>query len=138
MRTEITLGTIIVGIAGYAFGGWTLILQTLLFLMIFDYLTGVIAACFKKSSKSKSGKLSSKAGFKGLAKKIVILMICSVSYRIDLLLNAEGLVYNMVLLFYISNEAISILENAVAIDKIPIPNKLRAVVESMKEEANES
>lgn len=138
MKLEFNLATIIIGIAGYAFGGWTLILQTLLLFMAFDYITGVIAALFKKSNKSKSGKLSSKAGFKGLAKKIVILMICSLSYRLDLLLNAEGLLYNMVLLFYISNEIISILENAVAIDKIPIPNKLRAIVENMKEEANES
>lgn len=137
MRIEINLGTIIVGIVGYLFGGWNMMLQTLVFLMVADYITGIAAACFNKSSKSNSGGLSSKAGFKGLIKKMMVLFICSVAYRIDCLTGAQGLLFNVVVLFYISNEAISILENVAATDKIPIPAKLRNVLESLKEGAED-
>jgi toxin secretion/phage lysis holin len=136
MRAEINLLTIIVGIAGYVFGGWTLILQTLVFFMAVDYCTGVIAACFRKSKKSRSGGLSSKAGFKGLLKKVFILVIAAVAYRIDKLIGAEGLVYNAALLFYISNEAISIIEN-VSVLGLPVPAKLINVIDSLKEDNND-
>ena len=136
MKAIINLGTIIIGLVGYLFGGWTVVLQTLVFLMAVDYITGVLAAVFKKSTKTKSGGLSSKAGWKGLVKKFLILCICAITYRIDVLLKAEGLLYNMVCLFYISNEGISILENAIALN-LPVPEKLRAVMDSMKEEKDE-
>lgn len=133
MRAEINLATIILGLIGWLFGGWTLILQTLVFLMAVDYITGVIAAIFKKSNKTKSGKLSSKAGFKGLAKKFMVLVVCAIAYRIDILLKAENLLYNTVLLFYVSNEGISILENIINMG-VKVPDKLKNVIESIKED----
>lgn len=133
MREDINLATIILGLISWLFGGWNLILQTLVFLMAVDYITGVIAAIFKKSNKTKSGKLSSKAGFKGLAKKLMVLVVCAIAYRIDILLKAENLLYNTVLLFYVSNEGISILENIINMG-VKVPDKLKNVIESIKEE----
>lgn len=137
MKLEFNFASVIVGIVGYAFGGWTLALQTLVFVMCFDYITGLFAAKKKKSNKSKSGGLSSKAGFKGILKKLFILGCCSVAYRMDILLNASGLLYNAVVCFYIGNDVISVLENLVAAE-IKIPKKLQSIAEAMKEEADES
>lgn len=124
------LGTI----ASILFGGWSMMMQILLILMIMDYLSGITAAAvFKKSKKTKSGKLSSKAGFKGLLKKIFILVICSMSYYMDQLLNMKNVLFTMVVLFYCSNEALSILENAILLE-IPIPDKLKKAIESLKED----
>lgn len=135
MRTEINFASVIIGIIGYAFGGWTLALQTLVFVMVFDYATGFIVACKKRSNKTKSGGLSSSAGALGLLKKMAILGLCAVAYRIDILMHGEGLLYNMVVCFYISNEAISILENLGKL-KVKIPKKLRVVLDALQEEAN--
>lgn len=127
---------LIIGIIGsfisYLFGGWNTMIQTLLLFMILDYLTGIIVAgVFHKSSKSASGALSSKAGFKGLAKKIVILIVICLSYRIDIMLNLNNTLYSIVVIAYIANESISILENAIAMG-IPVPKKLEEAIENMK------
>ena len=110
-----------------------MLLNVLLFVMICDYLSGLAVACSGKSKKSKKGGLSSKVGFKGLLKKCFILVILTVAYRIDLVVNANHLLYDAVVLFYISNESISILENA-AILEVPIPEKLRNVIDDLREE----
>ena len=127
---------LIIGIIGsfisYLFGGWNTMIQTLLLFMALDYLTGIIVAgVFHKSSKSASGALSSKAGFKGLAKKIVILIVICLTYRIDIMLNLNNTLYSIVVIAYITNESISILENAMAMG-IPIPKKLEEAIENMK------
>ena len=127
---------LIIGIIGsfisYLFGGWNTMIQTLLLFMVLDYLTGVIVAgVFHKSSQSASGALSSKAGFKGLAKKIVILIIICLTYRIDIMLNLNNTLYSIVVIAYITNESISILENAMAMG-IPVPKKLEEAIENMK------
>lgn len=127
---------LIIGIIGsfisYLFGGWNTMIQTLLLFMVLDYLTGIIVAgVFHKSSKSASGALSSKAGFKGLAKKIVILIIICLTYRIDIMLNLNNTLYSIVVIAYITNESISILENAMAMG-IPVPKKLEEAIENMK------
>ena len=127
---------LIIGIIGsfisYLFGGWNTMIQTLLLFMVLDYLTGIIVAgVFHKSSKSASGALSSKAGFKGLAKKIVILIVICLTYRIDIMLNFNNTLYSIVVIAYITNESISILENAIAMG-IPVPKKLEEAIENMK------
>ena len=127
---------LIIGIIGsfisYLFGGWNTMIQTLLLFMVLDYLTGIIVAgVFHKSSKSASGALSSKAGFKGLAKKIVILIVICLTYRIDIMLNLNNTLYSIVVIAYITNESISILENAMAMG-IPVPKNLEEAIENMK------
>lgn len=135
MKTEINFASVIIGIIGYAFGGWTVALQTLVFVMAFDYATGLAVAFKKRSNKTKSGGLSSGAGALGLLKKVAILGLCAAAYRIDIFMHGEGLLYNMVVCFYISNEAISILENLGKL-KVKIPKKLRVVLDALQEEAN--
>lgn len=135
MRTEINFASVIIGIIGYAFGGWTLALQTLVFVIAVDYATGLTVAFKKRSNKTKSGGLSSGAGAIGLLKKVATLALCAVAYRIDILVHSEGLLYNAVVCFYISNEAISILENFGKL-KVKIPKKLRVVLDALQEEAN--
>ena len=127
---------LIIGMIGscltYLVGGWNTMIQTLLLFMVLDYITGIIAAgVFHKSSKTASGALSSKAGFKGLAKKMVILIVICLAYHIDIILNLNNTLYSIVVIAYIANESISILENAIAMN-IPIPKKLEEAIESMK------
>ena len=127
---------IIIGMIGaivsYLLGGWNTMIQTLLLFMVLDYLTGLIAAgVFHKSSKTASGSLSSKAGFKGIAKKMVILIVICLAYHIDTMLKLNNTLYSIVVIAYIANEAISILENAIAMG-IPIPKKLEEAIETMK------
>ena len=74
--------------------------------MIIDYATGIFAAIYVRKN------LSSKIGFKGGIKKIVMLLICSLAYYIDTLTNAHGLIANGALIYYCATEGISIIENA--------------------------
>ena len=137
MRVEInTIFTVLGMVVVFLFGGWSMLLNVLLFVMIVDYITGVLVAASGRSKKTKKGGLSSKVGFKGLLKKCLILLILTVAYRIDLVVNANHLIYDAVVLFYISNESISILENAALLD-VPIPEKLRNVIEELKENEDE-
>lgn len=137
MRNVINL---LVGVLGsivtYLFGGWSTMLETLIIFMIIDYLTGIICAgVFKKSPKSDSGALSSKVGFKGIIKKCMILVMIVVAYRIDVLLSANLLILSAVEIAFISNEAISILENCNAMG-LPIPDPLRRAVASLEKESD--
>ena len=121
------VGTVI----GIAFGGWSKVLEVLIYLMIFDYVTGMASAFYHK-------ELSSKVGFKGLFKKFMILVICSVAYKIDCLMNANGMVLNAAYIFYCCNESLSIIENAIELG-LPIPNKLKEAIEVLnKEDLDES
>ena len=114
-----------------------MLLNVLIFVMAADYVTGLLVGLAGKSKKTKKGGLSSKVGFKGLLKKCLILLILTVAYRIDIVVNANQLLYYAVMLFYISNEAISILENAALLD-VPIPDKLINAIEALKEDEDES
>lgn len=116
------------------FGAKSVPLQILIILMIMDYLSGILAAAlFHNSKKTASGALSSKAGFIGLLKKFFMLLIVSLAHFVDMLLNVNGLLFTAVVLFYCSNEAISILENAIALN-VPVPEKLKKAIESLTED----
>ncbi|WKY43510.1 phage holin family protein [Eubacteriaceae bacterium ES2] len=112
------------------FGGWDKALYTLLILIIFDYLTGVIRAVFAR-------KISSSIGFHGILKKILILMMIGFSHLLDLNLLGGGEVLRTgAIFFYSANEGISITENLAAIG-FPLPEKLKSVLLQIKEEENE-
>lgn len=126
----------ILGISGSflanVFGGWDSGLQTLVIFMIIDYITGlVVAGVFKKSDKTESGALESKAGFKGLAKKGVILLIVLVAVRLDIMLNLQQFIRNTVVIAFCANEAISIIENA-GLMGIPIPPIITQAIELLR------
>ncbi|MEG1857490.1 MAG: phage holin family protein, partial [Pseudoflavonifractor sp.] len=99
-------------VATGALGGWDAALQTLLVFMATDCVTGlVVAGVFKRSGKSEGGRLDSRAGFKGLCKKGAELVLVLVAVRLDILLGGAQYARMAVILFFIGNEGLSILEN---------------------------
>jgi toxin secretion/phage lysis holin len=111
------------------FGGWDKALYTLMILILFDYVTGVIRAVYAR-------KISSSIGFRGILKKLLILMTVGFSHLLDLNLLGGGEVLRTgVIFFYSANEGISITENLAAIG-FPLPEKLKSVLLQMKEEEN--
>lgn len=116
-------------------GGWDSLLITLLAFMVIDYITGlVVAGVFHKSKKSNSGALESKAGFKGLLKKCVILLFVVIANRLDIILEADYF-RNCICIAYISNELISIVENA-GLMGIPIPQKIKQAIDILTEKGD--
>lgn len=96
----------------YFFGGWDLLIQTLVIFQAVDLLTGLIcAAVFKKSPKTKGGKLESRSMFKGLMRKALMLLVVLVGVRLDALIGTDLFVRNACCLSFILSEALSIIEN---------------------------
>ena len=120
---------VIGGFVSYFFGGFSIAIETLMVLMVIDYLTGVLAGAYLK-------ELSSEIGFKGLLKKVMMLIICAVAFRIDILLGANRALFTSVIIFYCCNEAISIVENAIRLD-LPIPEKLKQAIQILQEDDND-
>lgn len=112
-------------------GGWDTALQILVIIMSIDYLTGlIVAGVFKKSDKSETGALDSKAGWKGLCKKGVTLLVVLIASQIDKVTGTE-IVRNATVIWYIGNEGISIVENA-GLMGVPIPKFVRDALEILK------
>lgn len=116
------------GVITYYLGGWDMMLKTIVFLAITDYGLGVIKGVYLK-------KLSSEIGFKGLLKKIVMFIMIGVAYAIQTFMGDSIPLREVVIMFYVSNEGISILENAAIF--IPIPDKLRSVLLQLRESDSE-
>ena len=124
------IGTIGGGVAAL-FGGWTSAMTTLVIFMVIDYITGIIVAgVFHRSGKSKSGALESRAGFKGLCRKGMILLILLVSCRLDLMLGT-GYIKDCVCIAFVVNETLSIIENA-GLMGVPIPQVLIKAIDVLK------
>ena len=106
---------------GYFLGGMDGLMIALVVLMALDYISGVMCAIIDK-------KLSSAVGFKGICKKVFILMLVGVAHIIDLHVVGTGsALRGAVICFYMSNEGLSLLENAAHIG-LPIPDKLRDIL----------
>jgi len=121
-----------VGAVASFLGGFTFALKTLIIFMAIDYITGIIvAAVFKKSTKTNSGSLKSIAGFKGILKKVCILLAVGVALRIDILVGSSY-VHNTVIFAYLINEAISIVENF-GLMGMYIPEPLKKAIEILNE-----
>lgn len=113
------------------FGGWSGAMTTLLIFMAIDYITGiVVATVFKKSGKSATGGLESRAGWKGLCKKGVTLVIVLVAYRLDLLIGTSY-IKDAVVIAFCTNELISIIENA-GLMGVPIPDTITKTIDVLK------
>lgn len=112
-------------------GGWDSALETLILFMAVDYFTGlIVAGVFNKSAKSETGAIESKAGWKGLLKKGVTLLIVLVATRLDKVTGTE-VIRDAVIIAYIINEGISIIENA-GLMGVPIPAIIRRTLEVLK------
>lgn len=124
------IGAIGSGIAA-ALGGWDTSLQTLLIFIAADYVTGlIVAGIFHKSTKTDTGTLESRAGFKGLIRKCMILLYVLISNRLDIVL---GIDYcrNLVIIGFIANELISITEN-LGLMGLPIPSPITNAIDILK------
>ncbi len=118
-------------------GGWDAAMQALVFVMVADFITGwMVAAIWKKSRKTENGALDSKAGFKGICKKGVILLIVLMAVRLDAVMGQGDLVRNAAIFFFLGNEGLSILENT-AVMGVPWPPVLKNALEAMKEKGGE-
>lgn len=126
-----TVGTFV----AHALGGWDAAMQVLVALMALDYLTGIlVAAVWQRSNKSSTGALDSKAGFKGLCKKGMILLLVWLGVLLD---NAFGTTYvrMAVIIFFIGNEGISFLEN-LGLMGVPFPEFLKKALEALRDQGD--
>lgn len=127
--------SVVLGIVGgyisHWLGGWDVLLRTIVFLAILDYVTGLIKGIYLK-------RLSSEIGFKGLLKKIVMFIVIAVAFVIQELIGGTIPLREVVIVFYIANEGISLLENAAIF--VPIPEKLKDVLLQLRdgEEKNDN
>ena len=119
------------GIFASAFGGWNTGLTTLVIFMAVDYITGlVVAGVFHKSKKTEGGTLESRAGFKGICKKVMMLLCVLVGYRLDLTAGTT-VVKDGITIAFLCNEALSIVENA-GLMGIPGLEGLSGAIEALK------
>lgn len=112
----------------WLFGAWDLMFKVLASFMIIDYATGVLVAFIE-------GTVDSKKGFKGIVKKVLMLIILIVGVLLDRLLGTEWLFRTATCYFLIGNEGLSILEN-VAKTGLPLPEKLKEGLLQLKEGGN--
>lgn len=116
------------------FGGWDSGLATLMIFMGVDYLSGlVIAGVFKRSPKSSTGALESKAGFEGLCRKCYTLIFVLVAYRLDLVIGTSY-IRDAVIIAFIVNETISLVENAGLIG-LPLPAVITKAIDILQKRA---
>lgn len=113
-------------------GGWDFSLQTLIILMILDFLTGVlIAGVWRRSDKSTNGELESNACMKGLIRKVGILCGVIVGVSIDSLFGTGDFTRTTIILLFISNEGISLIENLGTMG-VPLPSWIKDKFEKLK------
>ena len=109
----------------FLFGGFDSLLYIFIAIVSIDYVTGLIAS-------GVEGKLSSKVGFKGIAKKIMIFALIAIAHFIDQLLGINQFLRDATIIFYMVNEILSVIENAGRLG-IPIPEFLKKAVSLLRE-----
>ena len=116
--------TMLGGWIGYFVGGCDGLLYALLAFVVIDYITGVMCAIADR-------QLSSEVGFKGICRKVLIFLLVGIANILDVNVVGTGSVLRTaVIFFYISNEGVSLLENAAHLG-LPVPDKMKAVLEQM-------
>jgi toxin secretion/phage lysis holin len=114
------------GWLGYFLGGWDGLLYALIAFVAIDYVTGVMCAISNHT-------LSSEVGFKGICRKVLIFLLVGIGSILDARVIGSGSVLRTaVIFFYISNEGVSILENAARLG-LPVPEKIKVVLEQLHE-----
>ena len=122
------------GLIATALGGWDVGLQTLVIFMRIDYITGIlVAGVFHKSKKSETGTLESRAGWKGLIRKGVTLLIVLVAVQLDKVIGST-FIRDAVIIGFIANELISIVENA-GLMGVPIPSVITNAIDVLQKKA---
>ena len=128
----------VIGMAGgfiaSLFGGWDAALETLIIFMGVDYVTGlIVAGVFHNSEKTPKGTLESRVGWKGLCCKGITLLVVLIAYRLDMVMGSN-FIRDAVIIAFIANETISIIENA-GLMGIPIPAAIMRAIEILKNKA---
>ena len=119
------------GAISQAFGGWDAAMMTLVIFMAIDYLSGlIVAGVFHSSDKSETGALNSIACWQGLLKKGMTLVIVLVAARLDIVLGT-AFVRDAVVIAYVVNETISIIENA-GLMGLPVPDVIMQAIEQLQ------
>ena len=128
-----TIG-IIGSVIANLFGGWTTGMTTLIFCMAIDYVSGlVVAGVFHNSEKTETGSLESRAGWKGLCRKGMTLLIVLIAYRIDLIIGTRY-IRDTVIIAFVANEIISIVENA-GLMGVPMPDAIKKAIDILQRKA---
>ncbi len=137
MKEGLCAGVGVIGSAIAAlFGGWDAALMTSLIFMGVDYITGlIVAGVFHRSEKTDNGALESRAGWKGLCRKGVALLIVLVACRLDLVMGSS-FIRDAVVIAFTANETISIIENA-GLMGVPIPAVITRAIEVLKNKADQ-
>lgn len=128
MWNEIRLTTAVIGTAFCQYiGGFDGLLEALVIFTITDYITGVFCAINERT-------LSSSIGFKGIMQKVLIFLLVAIANIVDArIIGEDKLLRTAVIFFYLSNEGISILENAARLG-LPIPDKLRDILQQLRQD----
>lgn len=117
-------------------GGWDAALTVLVCCMVIDVLMGLaVAAIFHKSPKTEGGLISSTASFKGMTKKVIVLILVGLAAQLDKMLGADY-IRNMAIFFYIGSEGLSILENMVLMN-VPFPAFIKRLLEVMRDKGDD-
>lgn len=112
------------GWLGYFLGGWDGLLYALIAFVVIDYITGVMCAISDRT-------LSSEVGFKGICRKVLIFLLVGIAHILDVnVIGSGGVLRTAVIFFYISNEGVSLLENAGHLG-LPVPEKIKVVLEQL-------
>lgn len=120
--------TAIGGWLGWFLGGCDGLLYALIAFVVIDYITGVMCAIADKT-------LSSEVGFKGICRKVLIFLLVGIAHTLDVNIIGSGSVLRTaVIFFYISNEGVSLLENAAHLG-LPVPDRIKTVLEQLHNRA---
>lgn len=121
----------------YFVGGADTMFVVLCVFLLIDYISGIIVACvFKNSAKTETGKLNSAVSFRGLCKKVFVIVLVGVAHMLDVVL-ATSFVRGGVIAVFISNEAISIIENA-GLMGIKIPAPLQKAIDILQDKGEDT
>ena len=127
-----TIQMVIAGIGGwlgYFLGGCDGLLYALIAFVVIDYVTGLMCAISDKT-------LSSEVGFKGICRKVLIFLLVGIGNIIDVqVLGSPGVLRTAVIFFYLSNEGVSLLENAAHLG-LPVPDAIKTVLEQLHDRSD--
>lgn len=121
IKTVIAIGG---AAASFLFGGWSALLSVLLTFVVIDYVSGVIAA-------GAEGRLKSKVGMIGIARKVFIFAMVAIAHLVDTALGDQHVLRDATIFFYLANELLSIIENAGRVG-LPVPAPIQKAVEVLK------
>lgn len=134
VQSEIETGaavSIIGTVFCYLVGGYDKLIEALLVAMLLDYISGMLAAYLNPEKK-----LSSQRGMRGIVKKVMIMLVVAIAHFVDYATGQDALIRSMVVMFFLGNEGLSIIENA-ANAGLPMPEKLKASLEQLTKEKQE-